>query len=218
MGYFPCPASDTSNGQEAPGFDHATGACSVWQGFLPAAAIGWSAVDSQGYAQDAWASAGSRIRYAVSNDTIGGVANAHTRVNGLANAGLAALSSALLFRVCGSGTGVNPGVDCGTAPTLSANAAFVAWSVGPNALTGGTSADEAQNPNPNGGTADRIFVSRPRSDGSGAEYDDIVRWMTAPLIAARLQATGMMTPSGSGAGGSGGGGGVYGTPDPADEN
>ena len=30
----------------------------------------------------------------------------------------------------------------------------------PNGATGGTSAHEAQNPNPNGGSADSVFVSR----------------------------------------------------------
>lgn len=209
FGFFPCPADEFSNGQEAKGADHTSGACPVWYGFLPAAALGWTPVDAYGYALDAWGTGGSRIRYAVANDPVDGITNPFTRVNGLANAGVAAVSSASLFRVCGSGTGVNPGVDCGTAPTLAANAAVVVWSVGPNATTGGTSVDEAQNPNPQGGSADRIFVSRTRSSGSGPEYDDLVRWIPGPIVSGRLQVAGVMTPSGSGANGAGGGGGNY---------
>lgn len=217
-GYFPCPADAVSNGQEPAGTNHTTGACPAWHGFLPAAALGWTPVDAQGYALDAWGSAGSRIRYAVSNDTIDGITNPFTQVNGLANAGIGPASSAALFRVCSSGSGVNPGVDCGTAPTLASNAAIVIWSVGPNAATGGTSIHEAQNPNPNGGSADRIFVSRPRADASSAEFDDLVRWIPGPILVGRLRVAGVMTPSGSGSGGAGGGGGTYGDDDDDDDD
>lgn len=185
-GYFPCPADAASTGQEAPGFDHATGSCPVWYGFLPAAALGWPNVDAQGYALDAWSTAGSRIRYAVWNQPVGGVANPFTVVNGIVNAGIQPMGSTAMVRICGSGTGVNPGVDCGTAPTLASNAAVVIWSVGPNAMTGGTSVDEAQNPNPNGGSADRIFVSRDRSETAGSEFDDMLKWIPATVIISRL--------------------------------
>lgn len=85
------------------------------------------------------------------------------------------------------------------------------WSVGPNALTGGTSVHEAQNPNPNNaGSADRIFVSRTRSEPSAAEYDDLVHWIPGATVAGRMRVAGMMTPSGSGVGRTGGGGGTYG--------
>ena len=194
FGYFPCPASAASNGLEA-GANHGTGGCTAWYGYLPAAAIGLTPVDSQGYAVDAWTGSGgaaNRIRYAVSNQAVGGIANPFTLVNGMARAGTGSLMSASLFQICASGSGVNPGIDCGAAPTLAANAAVVIWSVGANALTGGTSADEAQNPNPNGGSADRIFVSHERSGSTGAEYDDIVRWISTTVLIGRLRAAGML--------------------------
>ena len=184
FGYFPCPADAASMGQEAAGTDHASGTCPTWHGFLPARAIGWTQVDAQGYAVDAWATSGSRIRYAVSNQTVSGIANPFTRVNGTTQAGIAAVGSTPLFRICGSGTGVNPGVDCGAAQTLASNAAVVVWSVGANALTGGASIDEAENPNPNGGSADRLFVSRVEGSGA-APFDDILRWIPATVLIAR---------------------------------
>lgn len=217
-GYFPCPASETSNGQEPPLTDHTTGACETYIGYLPAAALGWSPVDAQGYAVDAWNTGGSRIRYAVSNDTIDGITNPFTRVGGLANAGVAAVGAASLFRICGSGVGVNPGVDCGTAPTLAANASVVVWSVGPNATSGGVNVHEAENPNPQGGSADRVFVSRSRAGGTDPDYDDIVRWIPGPIVSTRLQVAGMMTPTGSGKGAKGGGGGGYGNDDLDDQD
>lgn len=205
FGYLPCPATATSFGQEPVGTNHTTGACPEWHGFLPAAALGWSPVDAQGFALDAWGTAGSRIRYAVANNAIDGITNPFTKINGLANAGVSPVSSAALLQVCGSGSGVTPGIDCGTAPTLAANAAIIVWSVGPNARSGGTSIDEAQNPNPNGGSPDRIFVSRARSAGVGAEFDDLVHWVSGAMVAGQLQTAGLMTPSGSGDRGSGGG-------------
>lgn len=218
LGFFPCPADEFSNGQEAKGANHMTGFCPVWHGFLPAAALGWSPVDAEGFALDAWGTSANRIRYAISNQTVDGITNPFTRVNGLANAGLAAVSDTPLFHVCSSGGGVIPGVQCGPAATLASNAAVVIWSVGPNAGTGGTSVDEAENPNPNGGTPDRIFVSRTRSAGGGPDYDDLLRWIPGPIVARRLQVAGMMTPSGSGSGGGGGGGGSYGNNDRDDDD
>lgn len=216
-GYFPCPASATSNGQEPPATtNHTTGACDPWQGFLPAAALGWTPVDAQGYALDAW---GNRIRYAVSNATIDTVTNPFTRVNGLANAGIGPVGAASLFRICGSGSGVTA-TDCGTAPTLASNAAVVVWSSGPNAATGGTNVHESQNPNPNSVVLpNNVFVSRGRSSGgTDPDFDDIVRWIPGPIVAGKLQVAGMMTPSGSGSGGTGGGGGSYGNNDSDDDD
>ena len=46
-------------------------------GFLPAVTLGFSPVDSNGYAVDSWGSTQNRIRYAVSNANING-ANAFT--------------------------------------------------------------------------------------------------------------------------------------------
>ena len=63
---------------------------------------------------------------------------------------------------------------------------------GPNAATGGTSIDEAQNPNPNGGSADRIFVGRTRSAVAGNEFDDIVTWIPMPILIGRMVAAGQL--------------------------
>src|SRR5205085_3506807 len=74
FGYFPCPATATSAGTEppAPGTDHATGACVTYNGFLPAALLGFTPVDADGFAIDAWGgAAANRLRYAVSNHQVG---------------------------------------------------------------------------------------------------------------------------------------------------
>ena len=192
-GRFPCPATATSNGREPPGTDPATGACPEWYGFLPAALLGLRPTDASGYALDAWEAPANRIRYAVAPFAIAGVPQALTRVNGMRGLPLASLASTPLFHVCQSGSGATAN-DCGSAVVLSSNAAVVVWSVGPNAASGGTSVHEAQNPNPNGGNADRVFVSRGPSTADGHEFDDIVAWIPATALIARLISAGQFTP------------------------
>jgi hypothetical protein len=195
-GYFPCPADNASDGQEAAGADHVSGSCPTYYGFLPAAALGIEPSDSRGYAVDGWARAQNRIRYAVVNQTVGSSTNtsAFTRTNGMRSAGIANLSASTLslFHVCDSAGGVIAGVSCGSSVTLVSTTPVLVWSVGANATTGGASADEAENPNPNGGSADRVFVSRPRNSVAGHEFDDIVGWIPMPLMVSRMVAAGQL--------------------------
>ena len=193
-GYLPCPADAASNGDEAGGTDatHATGVCGTWHGFLPARVLGITSIDAQGYAVDGGRQPANRIRYAVSNDTIAGITNPFTRVNGLRRVGSALAEAETLLYVCGSGTGVVAGVNCGAAGTLTSRAVVVIWSVGGNAVSGGTSADEAENPNPNGGTPDRIFVSRAKMVAAGAEFDDLLYWIPTTVLVNRMLAYGQL--------------------------
>lgn len=197
-GYFPCPASTTSNGQEAVDTvdKHITGAClasvagtNAYIGFLPAAALGLTPTDSSGYALDAWGLPQNRIRYAVSNATINFITNAVTRINGMRTAGMSAVSSstAMLY-VCNSGTGVT-GTNCGTAVALASSVPAVIWSLGPNAPTGGTSTHEAENLD-----NDRIFVTRTKAGAgaAGGEFDDVVTWIGASSLFSRLIAVGQL--------------------------
>jgi prepilin-type N-terminal cleavage/methylation domain-containing protein len=194
FGYFPCPADAVSGGQEPKGTEHATGACPSYHGFFPAALVGYTPVDSQGYAIDSWGSTANRIRYAVSSQTIRGVTAPFTRAGGMSTAGAASVGAETnLFHICGSGSGVNPDVNCGTAQTLASNAAIVVWSIGANgAGAGGASVHEAQNPNANGGSADRIFVSRPPTTGAGTDFDDVVLWIPSLTVVNRLVSAGKL--------------------------
>ena len=195
-GYLPCPANDASSGAEPAGTDHASGICPTYFGFLPAATLGVGNVDSQGYAVDAWGGAANRLRYAVSSQAVGSAVNtrAFTRTNGLRAAGVTNLSDPALslFHVCASAAGIVPATSCGAALTLVSTAPAVIWSVGANGASGGSSGDEAQNPNPNGGSADRIFVSRVASNVAGSEYDDLVTWIPMPVLLTRLLAAGQL--------------------------
>jgi type II secretory pathway pseudopilin PulG len=202
-GYFPCPASATSNGVEA-GANHATGACSlttlgtnVFIGFLPAVTLGLSPTDAQGYLLDGWGlSPQNRVRYAIFRD--GASTSLFVRVGGMRSAGMAAIAGMSLLHVCASSIGVNGSTNCGTAQTLTSNAPVVIWSVGsnqhPSPGINPPNADEAQNPNPNGGSNDRIFVSRARSGAGapGGSFDDIVVWIAPTILFSRLIAAGQL--------------------------
>lgn len=193
-GRLPCPA-DATGGQEK--VTMATGACASNPGFLPAATLGLSPLDAAGYALDGWGMEQNRIRYAVRSATINSVSEVFTKTGGIRNAGMPAISAfaeanGLLF-VCSAGSGVSA-AGCGaSAFTLTSEAVAVIWAVGPNAATGGVSADELENPNPNGaGGVDRIYVSRPRGAGAGPEFDDQMVWITPPLLFQRMIAAGQL--------------------------
>ena len=191
-GYLPCPA--ITSGAEPREADHASGSCPAYHGYLPAAALGLQPTDSRGYAVDAWHTGASEIRYAVAPYAVAKVSNPFTRVNGMRTAGIASLGdpAVSLLHVCSTGVGVVDSASCAPGATLVSTAPVVIWSSGPNGTGGGVSRDEAQNPSPKGGSADRIFVSRPRGGGSGGEFDDQVAWIPMPALIARLVATGQL--------------------------
>jgi type II secretory pathway pseudopilin PulG len=193
-GYFPCPADDQSGGQEPAASDHTTGSCPAYFGFLPGAALGLQVSDAQGYALDAWGTRANRIRYAVANQTISTIANPFTRANGMRTIGIAELADPAisLFHVCSRASGIVQGSNCGSAVTIVSTSPVIVWSAGANAQSGGMSADEAQNPNPNGGSADRIFVSRLPGTAAAGEFDDQLAWIPMPILVSRLVAAGQL--------------------------
>jgi prepilin-type N-terminal cleavage/methylation domain-containing protein len=199
-GRFPCPASTGTNGVEDG--NPATGVCNVatvlganvYYGFLPAVTLGFTPVDANGFALDAWGLEQNRIRYAVSSLPFGNPT--FTKPGGMKSVGMSTIAALTnLLYVCNSGTGVT-GTNCNTAVTLASSIPVVVWSVGPNAATtGGVSVDEKQNPNPTAGfSADRIFVSKIKSGAPSDlnEFDDIVTWIGTPALFNRLIAAGQL--------------------------
>ena len=193
-GYFPCPASGTSNGQEASP-NHATGTCNAsvtfataLVGCLPAVTLGFTPVDGSGYALDAWGLTQNRIRYAVANATVNGVTNPFTKINGMRNATMSSVQSATsLLYVCRTGTGVTATGCAATTDELSDNAIAVIWSLGENAPTGGSAPHEDKNLNNT-----RVFVLAPYSTNAGSVFDDQLTWIAPPMVFSRLISAGML--------------------------
>lgn len=197
-GRLPCPATNASNGVEAPPM---TGACTVSSGFVPAATLGLSPLDSGGYAVDAWALTQNRLRYAVARlstpvmptnpaTCTTTTTNILTTADAMKTAQMDCLSAATLPLLTVRSTIVN-NVPAGCNPTdLTTKAPFVIFSLGKNATTGGIDADEAQNITANATT----FVSHsPTAAGScSGEFDDIVTWGNLNTLFARMVQAGRL--------------------------
>ena len=167
QGRLPCPA--TASGVEAP---VGGGACTQLVGFLPAATLGITPTDTQGFAIDAW---NNRIRYAVTNAN--GGAFTFTTSGQMNSVGITNLQPNL--RVCNSSTGITA-TTCSTVPPAEVNysinnAVAVIYSTG---ITGSLSpggADESANLDNNA-----VFVSHDLS-ATGApngEFDHLVTWIS----------------------------------------
>ena len=184
-GRLPCPASSASNGAENP---LGGGACTNnYNGFLPAATLGITPTDAQGYAVDPW---GNRIRYAVTAANT----NAFTTTQGISAQFMVSTPSPDL-QVCSTASGVTgPPPACAAGATLTGIAPAVIFSTGPNGATGGTSVDEAQNPNTNSANNDRLFVSRTQAaqGAAGGDFDDIVIWLSPHILYNRMVAAGRL--------------------------
>lgn len=176
-GRLPCPASETSNGQESPA---GGGNCTnPYNGYLPAVTLGFAPINSNGYAIDNW---NNRIRYAVTSAN----GNAFTTTGGMNSTGMAALTPDL--RICSTATGINGAPpSCASNPTntsLASNGvAAVIYSTGKNGAYGGTGADEAENLD-----TDRVFISHaPNSDGAtGGYFDDQLIWLSQYTLFNRM--------------------------------
>ena len=213
-GYFPCPAdyAGGSSGAEATGSTHTatTGTCpatvtglgtaGVYVGYLPAVTLGLTSTDSSSYAVDSWGGTTNRIRYAVSSTSVNSNAacNANpvnkpfTNASGMRSATMSCILSATLLSVCNSATGASATACASAATTLTSNAIVVIWSLGANAgTTGGTSTHEAKNTQVLA-SADRVFVLRDKSDVTATEFDDVVTWISPPMLFSRLLAAGQL--------------------------
>jgi prepilin-type N-terminal cleavage/methylation domain-containing protein len=193
QGRLPCPASASSRGEESfvPGGSALDGRCSNFHdGFLPAASLGLSPLDAEGFARDGWGTPANRVRYAVFGDgrAVGGVANPLTRTNGMRQATLAALGEAPGYlTICALGMSATAS-GCGPAAhRLTHRAAFVLLSPGANAVASAAGPDERRNLD-----GDGVFVFREASTAKGDEFDDILAWVPVTVLAGRLVSSGRL--------------------------
>jgi|SRR3989338_7015200 len=187
---FPCPATSASNGEESP---VGGGSCTnFYNGYVPAATLGITSVDSSTkLVVDAW---NNPIRYAITNNTISGVANTFTSIDGMKNATMGNITNANLLNICASATGIT-GSDCGAAANkLTDKAPVLIYSTGKNGGYGGSGLDETANPNPNSANNDRVFVSHTPtpSTAPNGEFDDLMIWLSINTIFNRMVAAGQL--------------------------
>jgi len=179
-GRLPCPAVDTDvppSSTESP----AGGVCTAtYNGFLPAATIGFKQTDSQGFALDGW---GKRIRYAVSRTTAPANPGFFTSA-ALLKAGWTATIPADLD-ICKRVTAAAAASCPSAADRLVTTQTVVAviWSPGKNFPNAGASLNEGSNLD----TAAAFVSRRPSPPGAvDGEFDDQVTWITVGELYGRL--------------------------------
>jgi prepilin-type N-terminal cleavage/methylation domain-containing protein len=217
-GRLPCPAryvSSSSNSQGLESFcSAASGACggsetttvqthgncsNYYDGYLPAASIGFGPTDSAGFAVDAW---NNRIRYVVTGSTPTSCATAPTLVftsaTNMKTYGVACQPPDILL--CRSASGPITGSSCITSANqaMASNLiAAVVFSTGKNSSTASDAAtatslgrtDEAANLD---GNASFVVHTPTGSDAANGEFDDQFLWITAGEIYNRLVAAGLL--------------------------
>ena len=199
-GRLPCPAVDATNGIEtfATGGSVGDGNCATTTGFLPAVVLGLDGLNGSGLLLDAF---GGQVRYAVAMPIgLTGTNNVFTRNsdgikksapspatnNAMRDIG----SSESLLWVCSqasSGT-----ASCSAGATLAkGNAIAIVYSLGKNGTdTVRTRADDEEENMPVVG--DNVFVSRVQSDRAGAEFDDMLVWISPATLISRMTAGGAL--------------------------
>jgi len=208
-GRLPCPATDginygaaNSNGGESP---VGGGTCTVKLGYVPAATLGVSPVDSSGFAIDAWGITQNRIIYGVADTIVNSTGTAGcplvsshplTTAGGMQLATMDCIASKTLITVCSSAPAVAAfSTSCPAGTTLTSSAPFVLVSLGKNAPSGSTGADEAQNIDGKlYSQQDQFFVSHtPVAAGAAnGEFDDIVVWPSLNTLFARMVQAGKL--------------------------
>jgi prepilin-type N-terminal cleavage/methylation domain-containing protein len=181
-GRLPCPASSSSNGVESPSTG---GNCNnFYNGFVPAATLGISPTDSNGYAIDSW---GNPIHYVVTSwsSSTPSFSNVFTSANGMNTVGISNLSPNLL--VCSTATGIS-GTACAAGTSLTTNGVpAIIFSTGKNGAAGGAGSDENANLDNN-----RTFVSHvPTSSGTNV-FDDLMIWISPNTLLNRMVAAGKL--------------------------
>lgn len=203
-----CSSAATSSSSTCAGSETTTeqshGTCSNhFDGYLPAATIGFPGVDASGFAVDAW---GNRLRYAVARTTASGTCattppNTYTTIftskTSLRTYGIACQPDDLL--VCKSATGITSTTCGGSANQIMSQSLVVALVLshgknlsGASTATAATSAgrtDEAANLN-----GDRIFVWHvpSGSDAANGEFDDQVSWIPVSELFGRMISGGVL--------------------------
>lgn len=193
---LPCPASSSSNGLESF-CTNATGTCTVstalptsssapWRcsnprdGFVPAATLGLSPIDTSGNLLDGW---NNRVRYAVVDVSallVGSTRFVFTAPKGMQQRTLSSLATDPNLRVCAS---------TGCSTVLASATVAVLLSQGRNGSAAAAGNDELENLD-----GDTDFVSHEPSaaTAAGGEFDDIVTWLSPNVLYNRMIAAGRL--------------------------
>jgi len=160
--------------------------CKAFFGFLPSATLGMNGdINANGQLQDPW---GRVYRYAVSDVDAGvGGVDLVSR-NGIREEGISNVIPDIF--ICDGSDDAEDDLDCDevTGNQVVGNVAAVIISLGKNFdLTAASSNIQEENFDDfNDGTNDKVYISTTRSDVAGAEFDDIVKWISPNLLFSKM--------------------------------
>jgi prepilin-type N-terminal cleavage/methylation domain-containing protein len=191
-GRLPCPATHLTNGAESGG---GAANCGVQHGFIPATTLSLNgARNAQGLLLDPW---NNPYRYSISNtDANANGAWDFVRTGEMKIVTIANLIPNLIVCDGASASGVN----CGASATLTTNAVAVIFSQGKD-WSSYVSPAEQENAGEGTGAVlgviypiatDRVFASKTRSSITGAEFDDIVLWISPNILYTQMLKTGQL--------------------------
>ena len=214
-----CPSAATSSTSTCVGAETTTkptspehGTCSnFYDGYLPAASIGYTPSDQSGYALDAW---GNRIRYAVARSIASGTCSGTSTPTNLYETmftsktllqkyGVTCQPDGLLICKTYSDTGLGPvtGSSCGGAANQVMSQSLlgaIIFSTGKNGATsGGTGNDESVNLKTNAALSPQInpiFIYHPPTPTTApnGEFDDQFTWITIGELYGKLISAGVL--------------------------
>jgi prepilin-type N-terminal cleavage/methylation domain-containing protein len=191
-GRLPCPDTNTDGREndldvrdienDAAGTDTFIDSCAAYEGLVPMTTLGLQGkADSNNNLLDPW---GGTYRYAISDmDESSDSVIDLVSPNGIRAEGISNVKPDL--KICnGPGDAANtcPGADAAAQAlnTVAEGIAVVLVSIGKN-RNNITSTIQTENTD-----ADKAFVYAARSDSSGAEYDDIVKWISANSLFSKM--------------------------------
>ena len=195
-GRLPCPSVDATNGIEtfATGGSAVDGNCATTTGFLPAVVLGLDGLNGSGLLLDAF---GGQVRYAVAMPTgLSALPNNFTRTDGMkTSATMRAIATTnSLLTICSAASTAT--TSCSTGATLAnGNVIAIVYSLGKNGTdtVRALADDEGENiPNVSPIPTDQVFVSRVQSDRAGAEFDDMLVWISPATLISRMTAGGAL--------------------------
>lgn len=199
-GRLPCADGDNDGLED---WSVATSSCSSFLGNVPAKSIGFEGSYAGGVLVDPW---GTPYTYQVAFFDTG--ADSHFTIpNGMRNQGIdnlvptapdATLNSTHpeYLQVCDvhpagqTSAAVQADRDCDPTTTrVVSNLAAVVVSHGKDRQTVVSDTSNIQSENLDNGMTDTVFVSAPRSDADGDEFDDVVKWISLNhLFSAMIEA------------------------------
>lgn len=177
---------DNSDGTTAV-TDNLPDDCKAFFGFLPSATLGMNGdINANGQLQDPW---GVGYGYAVSGVDAGiGFGIDLISPNGIRQEGLVNVTPDLF--ICDDSNAIGVDVNCGdvSGNPVVGNVAAVIISLGKSFdLGAGSSNIQRENFDDfHDGTNDKVYISTTRSDAAGAEFDDVVKWISPNQLFSKM--------------------------------